>query len=254
MWLPIQILGAMVAFGGFDCWLHHLITKREIDSLIDSTDNPQFTYLSIYDIYFQFQTMVSQMVWERTSSMVFVNRCSPLREVWRHVTKLAKFLDLNNRSWDWDGQLHRRTIEEKYRLRFCSLLQSCTENSYMSIFSCFFLPNLQDHSLLRSRSVLPLQRDVMPGGVLPYITYTGMCRPTGSWFWSSWFRTGYPFHRRFLERGITFRTHESTSFVSSHLKLLKDRLLLKIRFSALTSRLLYSCCTLERSIKKLAHS
>ena len=34
-----------------------------------------------------------------------------------------------------------------------------------------------------------------------YITYTGMCRPTGSWFWSSWFRTGYPFQRRFLERG-----------------------------------------------------
>ena len=40
------------------------------------------------------------------------------------------------------------------------------------------------------------------GGVLPYITYTGMCRPTGSWFWSSWFWTGYPFQRRFLERGI----------------------------------------------------
>ena len=39
-------------------------------------------------------------------------------------------------------------------------------------------------------------------GALPYITYTGMCRPTGSWFWSSWFRTGYPFPRRFLERGI----------------------------------------------------
>ena len=87
------------------------------------------------------------------------------------------------------------------------------------------------------------------GGVLPYITYMGMCRPTGSWFWSSWFRTGYPFHRRFLEQGIIFRTHESTSFVSSHLKLFKDRLLLKIRFNALTSKLLYSCCTLERSIK-----
>ena len=39
------------------------------------------------------------------------------------------------------------------------------------------------------------------GGVLPYITYTGMCLPTGSWFWSSWFRTGYPVQRRFLERG-----------------------------------------------------
>ena len=32
-----------------------------------------------------------------------------------------------------------------------------------------------------------------------------MCRPKGSWFWSSWFRTGYPFQRRFLERGINFR-------------------------------------------------
>ena len=62
-------------------------------------------------------------------------------------------------------------------------------------------------------------------------------------------RTGYPFQRRFLERGIIFRTHESSSFVSSHLKLFKDRLLLKIRFNALTSKLLYSCCTLERSIK-----
>ena len=56
------------------------------------------------------------------------------------------------------------------------------------------------------------------GGVLPYITYTGM------WFWSSWFRTGYTFRRRFLERGIIFRAHESSSFVSSHLKLFKDSL------------------------------
>ena len=84
----------------------------------------------------------------------------------------------------------------------------------------------------------------VPGEVLPYITYTGMCHPTGSWFWSSWFRTGYPFQRRFLEWGIIFRTHENSSFVSSHLKLFKDRLLLKIRFNSLTSKLLYSCCTL----------
>ena len=58
----------------------------------------------------------------------------------------------------------------------------------------------------------------------------------------------YPFQRRFLERGI-FRTRESSSFVSNHLKLFKDTLLLKIRFNALTSKLSYSCCTLERSIK-----
>ena len=54
------------------------------------------------------------------------------------------------------------------------------------------------------------------------------------------FRTGNPFQRHFLERGIIFRTHESSSFVSSYLKLFKDRLLLKIRFNALTSKLLYS--------------
>ncbi|CAH3166191.1 unnamed protein product [Porites lobata] len=61
--------------------------------------------------------------------------------------------------------------------------------------------------------------------------------------------TGYPFQRRFLERGIIFRTHESSTFVSSHLKVIKDRLLLTIRLNALTSKPLYSCCTLERSIK-----
>ena len=88
-----------------------------------------------------------------------------------------------------------------------------------------------------------------PGGVLPYITYMGMCRPTGSWFWSSWFRTGYACQRRFPERGIIFRTLESSIFVSSHLKLFKDRLLLKIRFNALTSKLGCTLCSLERSIK-----
>ena len=45
------------------------------------------------------------------------------------------------------------------------------------------------------------------GGLLPYITYTGMCHPSGSWFWSSWFRTGYPFQRRFLERGKKIVDH-----------------------------------------------
>ena len=40
-----------------------------------------------------------------------------------------------------------------------------------------------------------------------------------------------------------------STFLSSHLKAFKDRLLLKIRFNALTSKSLYSCCTLERSLK-----
>ena len=91
------------------------------------------------------------------------------------------------------------------------------------------------------------------GGVLPYIAYTGMCRPTGSWFWSSWFRTGYPFQRRFLERGIIFRTHESSSFVSSHLKLFKGRLLLKIRLNALLKQTVILLLHLRTEYKKLAH-
>ena len=60
---------------------------------------------------------------------------------------------------------------------------------------------------------------------------------------------GRDFEAPDLERGIIFRTHESSSFVSSHLKLFKDRLLLKIRFNALTSKLLYSCCTLCFSVQ-----
>ena len=63
---------------------------------------------------------------------------------------------------------------------------------------------------------------------------------------------GRDFEAPDLERGIIFRTHESFSFVSSHLKLFKDRLLLKIRFNVLTSKLLYSL-HLRTEYKKLAH-
>ena len=42
-----------------------------------------------------------------------------------------------------DVHLHCRTIEEKYGLPFCSWVQSCTGNSYMSIFS-FFSPILAE--------------------------------------------------------------------------------------------------------------
>ena len=129
---------------------------------------------------------------------------------------------------------------------------------FKTLLEVYFFALYQDlvHPLLtvyyqQRNSSFAWKEEAVARGVLPYITYTGMCRPTGSWFWSSLFRTGYPFQRRFLERGITFRTHESSSFVSSDLKLFKDRLLLRIRLNALTSKLLHSCCTLERSIKNL---
>ena len=83
----------------------------------------------------------------------------------------------------------------------------------------------------QSSSSFAWKEEAVGRGVLPCINYTGLCCSTGSWFWSSLFRTGYPFQRRFLERGITFRTHESSSFVSSDLKLFKDRLLLKENWS-----------------------
>ena len=47
------------------------------------------------------------------------------------------------------------------------------------------------------------------GGVLPHNTFQGMCWPTESWFWDSWFGTGYPFSGRFLEWCIIFRRYES---------------------------------------------
>ena len=54
--------------------------------------------------------------------------------------------------------------------------------------------------------------------------------------WVCAFQRGRDFEAPDLERGI-------------HLKLFKDRLLLTIRFSELTSKLLYSCCTLCFSLQ-----
>ena len=112
---------------------------------------------------------------------------------------------------------------------------------FKTLLEVYFFALYQDlvHPLLtvyyqQRNSSFAWKEEAVARGVLPYITYTGMCRPTGSWFWSSLFRTGYPFQRRFLERGITFRTHESSSFVSSDLKLFKDRLLLKIQANCYT--------------------
>ena len=116
---------------------------------------------------------------------------------------------------------------------------------WLSCSQCMVLQNVENRALQHQCRGHGFKSHWSGGGrVLPYITYTGMCRPMGLWFWSSWYRTGYPFKRHFLEWGVIFQTHESSSFVSSHLKLFKDQLLLKIRFNALTIKLLYSWCTL----------
>ena len=90
--------------------------------------------------------------------------------------------------------------------------EACTgdvEAAY-SKFECLGYPRGQRKtSMFSFYATIPIGQFPSRGGT-PYITYTGMCRPKGSWFWSSWFRTGYPFQRRFLERGLIFRTHESS--------------------------------------------
>ena len=70
---------------------------------------------------------------------------------------------------------------------------------------------------------------LVPGGrVLPYNTYTGMCRPTGSWFWSSWFRTGYPFQRRFLARtGYNFSNARKLQFCKQPFEIIRGQIAFK---------------------------
>ena len=55
-----------------------------------------------------------------------------------------------------DEQLKKSIV---YRLFLIAIMRR--KVIHVNFFVCFFLPNLQDHSLLRSRKVLPLQRDVM---------------------------------------------------------------------------------------------
>ena len=61
------------------------------------------------------------------------------------------------------------------------------------------LPLESKNLLLMNKLAEIVDYSTSPPG-LPYITYTGMCRQTGSWFW-------YPFQRPFLERGIKIVDH-----------------------------------------------
>ena len=52
------------------------------------------------------------------------------------------------------------------------------------------------------------------GGVLPYNGYTGMCRPTGSYFWDSGLKRGIIF-KSFSRTGYNFQMHESFIILSA---------------------------------------
>ena len=96
------------------------------------------------------------------------------REVWRHVTMVAKCLFLNN-PLDRDSHLHCRMVEEEYRLPFCSWVQSCTGKSYLSVFSFFLAgPRFVDAT--------PWQRDVTTFSL--YCTW--LVPGAGKRMWSSY--------------------------------------------------------------------
>jgi len=83
-----------------------------------------------------------------------------LGEVWRHVTMVAKFLDLNNFSW------RRRSfalLNDGRKVWVTVLFLSAIMHRkviHVSFFFFFFLLYLQDRGLLRTRNFLPWQRDV----------------------------------------------------------------------------------------------
>jgi len=107
----------------------------------------------------------------------------------------------------------------KWRLELCSYIRDNNlerrwQRSFALAFICYLSIDKQLNRVTFPRCVCVARG----AGVLPYITYKRHVPPNGVVILKSWFRTGYPFQRRFLEQGIIFRTLESSSFVSSHIR------------------------------------
>ena len=103
--------------------------------------------------------------------------------------------------WPFEGQRQYSFIPQLFwEPEYCTSPYEQTRLVFaliVGIRTRSFLKMFVKEGCLRGRYILhSLQvADVSPpggvGGGLPYITYMGMCSPTGLWFWSSWFRTGY---------------------------------------------------------------
>ena len=88
------------------------------------------------------------------------------------------------------------------------------------------------------------------GGGTPIHYLYGYVPPKGVVILKLLIQKGVSISEVFPRTGYNISNAQKLStFVSSHLEVFKDRLLLKTRFNALTSKPLYSCCTLERSIE-----
>ena len=61
----------------------------------------------------------------------------------------------------------------------------------------------------------------IPGGVLPYNSYTGLCRPTGSYFWDSDLERNTIF-KPFSRTGCDILMHESFKILSAILTVERD--------------------------------
>ena len=82
-----------------------------------------------------------------------------MKEVWRHVTMVAKFLNLNNLSW----QRQPFALPNDGRKEWASVyfLSAIMQRKVIhDNFIRFFLSYLPSQDLLRSRNLLPWQRDI----------------------------------------------------------------------------------------------
>ena len=90
---------------------------------------------------------------------------------------------------------------------------------------------------------------VSRGGTAIHYLY-GYVPPNGVVIFKLLVQNGVSISEAFSRTGCNISNARKLQFCKQPFEIhFKDRLLLKIRFNKLTSKLLYSCCTLERSIK-----
>ena len=137
---------------------------------------------------------------ELTNTQSVKNSCGK-RKVWHCPGALFK-------SWNWPDQ-------SSWKWNFCWEFLLKTKQCYAWYLEMdwFGWTNLVNNGIVYwNGQVWPVTSDYKSRGgggySYSYITYKGMCRPTGSWLWSPWFRTGYPFQRwstcARLTVGVTF--------------------------------------------------
>ena len=122
--------------------------------------------------------------------------------------------------------------------------------------SCFFHINPSNFSSCCNRYFGDIRLKIykLPifnpgGGVTPIHYLYGYVLPNRVVILKLLIQNGVSISQAFSRTGYNISNARKHQFCKQPFEIIQDRLLLKIWFSALTSRLLYSCCTLEWNIK-----